>query len=239
MKKKLSIKDIMYIISTTLLVGAVVTLSIILGTKDNYYYPKYYQEHVETYKIENANFSKGQIIFVGDSITDLYHLDEHYSSLNKATYNRGIAGDVTQGVIDRLQVSVFDLEPKAVVLMIGINDINIGKESDYIVNNYKTILDKMKSTLPNTSVFTMSILPMNDMMSKAVDVDKQNSKVMNINTSIKSLTEERNYTYIDLNSLVKDENGKLISSYSNDGLHLNDNGFNVWTSTLKPYLQNV
>ena len=62
-------------------------------------------------------------MFVGDSITDLYVLDDHYADLPQAVYNRGIGGDTTAGVLARLQVSVLDLQPDVVVLMIGTNDL--------------------------------------------------------------------------------------------------------------------
>lgn len=240
MKKSLAIKDIIFIIVTLLLVSAVSVMGVVLlNSKNNTqsdYMQQYYNEHVEAYRVENNNFSKGQIVFIGDSITDLYHLDDYYSDLDKATYNRGIAGDTTTGVINRLKVSLYDLEPSEVVLMIGINDINLGRSKDEILKNYKTILDGIKSNLPKAKVFTMSILPLNDLLAGAVNVEQTNEKVGEINIQIEKLASERSMVYLDLNSLVKDSNGKLISTYTDDGIHLNANGFAVWTSLIKPLL---
>jgi lysophospholipase L1-like esterase len=47
---------------------------------------------------------------------------------------------------------------------------------------------------------------------------------------------EVNVTYIDLFPLLADDNNMLIEEYSDDGLHLNAAGFEVWTNLIKPYL---
>ena len=70
-----------------------------------------------------------------------------------------------------------------------------------------------------------------------VNAEQNNKKVVELNSLIKQLTNEVNATYLDLYSLVLDENGYLIKDYSDDGIHLNASGFVVWTNFLKPYLQ--
>ena len=238
MKKRLPIVDIFYIATISILVAACAIMGVFLGLskKGNNAFKSYYDQHVETYQVENANFSKGQIIFIGDSITDLYHLDDYYGDLDKAVYNRGIGGDTTDGVIKRLKVSLYDLHPSEIVLMIGINDLNGGKTVEQVTNNYQFILNDIKTTLPTTKVFTMSIISMSDLMSGAVDVVAQNSKVMEVNTHINDMAVAKGYTYVDLFSQVKDENNKLQSIYTDDGIHLNAAGFTVWTNILKPLL---
>lgn len=240
MKLHINKKDITFISIITLLLITSLTLGILLATypknsKNKNIFEQYYDEHVATFKVENANYSKGQIVFIGDSITDLYHLDDYYADLDKASYNRGIGGDTTSGVIKRLQVSLYDLEPSEIVLMIGINDINTGVSKDNIIKNYKFILDDIKTHLPSSKIFTMSILPINDTL-KGVDINKINEKVVEINTSISQMANEHSYTYVDLYSEMIDENKKLISSYSDDGVHPNANGYQVWTNLLKPLL---
>ena len=240
-KKRFSIKDIIFILTTSLLTVTVIIMGVFLiinnkNNKNQNWFQTYYDQHVQTYAVENANFSQGQIIFIGDSITDLYHLDDYYGDLDKAVYNRGIGGDTTDGVIKRLKVSLYDLHPSEIVLMIGINDLNGGKTVEQVTNNYQFILNDIKTTLPTTKVFTMSIISMSDLMSGAVDVVAQNSKVMEVNTHINDMAVAKGYTYVDLFSQVKDENNKLQSIYTDDGIHLNAAGFTVWTNILKPLL---
>ena len=239
--KKLSIKDIVYIAVTSLLTISCEAMGAVLITqkaikKGEEDARSYYEKKVDAYAVQNANYSKGQIVFIGDSITDLYHLDDYYADLDKACYNRGIGGDRTDGVIDRLKVSLYDLEPSEVVLMIGINDLNSGRTVEEVSSLYKVILDGIKVNLPSSKIFTMSVLPMNDMLSGYFDIDKQNSKVVEVNTHIAQMASEKGFTYVDLYSQMKDSNGKLIADYSYDGIHPNANGYAVWTNLLKPLL---
>ena len=85
-------------------------------------FEKYYKMKTEAFAVNNTNASKGQIVFIGDSITDLCPLDDYYSDLQLATYNRGIGGDTTAGVLKRLDVSALQINPSKVVLLIGAND---------------------------------------------------------------------------------------------------------------------
>ena len=106
---------------------------------------KYYDSKCQSYSVQNVNLAKGQIVFIGDSITDLYILDDHYADLPLACYNRGIGGDTTLGVLSRLKVSLFDLNPSVVVLMIGTNDINGRLEVDGILERYEQIIDEINA----------------------------------------------------------------------------------------------
>ena len=240
MKMRFNKKDfafisiIVFLLITSLTLG--ISLAINLNSKKKTsFLEQYYNEHVSTFKVENANLSKGQIVFLGDSITDLYHLDDYYADLDKAAYNRGIGGDTTNGVIKRLQVSLYDIEPSEIVLMIGINDINGNKSKQSIIDNYQFILGDIKTHLPSSKLFAMSILPLNSTLG-AVDVKKNNQTVVEINASIAQMASDYSYTYVDLYSHMIDENNELISSYSDDGIHPNSNGYQVWTDLLKPLL---
>ena len=236
--KKLGVKDIIYISSTALLVGALVTTSILLSVKRNVEVSEdYYDKKVAQFTMENGNFSKGQIVFIGDSITDLYHLDDYYQDLPLRTYNRGIGGDVTGMLLKRIQVSLYDLEPTKVVLMIGINDINGGVSTDTILANYDNILKGIKTKLPTAEVYTMSILPINSDLLAFVDLNKSTERILTINEEIKTMATNYSYQYMDLFSLVKDDDNHLKKEYSLDGIHLSEQGFVTWTNLIKPELK--
>jgi lysophospholipase L1-like esterase len=199
---------------------------------------KYYNNKVSAFSVENFNSSTGQIVFVGDSITDLYKLDSYYADLDLASYNRGIGGDTTQGVIDRLNVSIFDIMPSKIVLMIGTNDVNGNVQNEKILSNYRIIFDEIKKNQPTVDVFVMSIIPQNKDIEKAagIDVTKNNKTIKYLNSEIKNLCGEYGYSFLEIYDLLLDEEGYLDKEYSDDGLHLNAAGFEIWTEVLKPYL---
>ena len=240
--KKMTKKDIIYLSIIALLVVATFVLSILLVAlnlqKSSFEHGEYYHNKVTSFGVQNANLSEGQIVFIGDSITDLYPLDSYYSDLDRACYNRGIGGDTTQGVIDRLKVSIFDVNPSTIVLMIGTNDIDGGVPNETIIENYKIILSEINKNQPMVELYFVSVIPQNkDLESYTeLDVDKNNKTILTINEAIQELCDEFGCTYINLHSNLLDENGYLRKNLSDDGIHLNANGFEIWTSLLKPYL---
>lgn len=242
-RKKFDKKDAIYLsIIAFLLIESLVVGLALGGVFEKEPGPNFFQEYYEdkcyAFGLQNYNLSKGQIIFVGDSITDLYPLDDYYGDLPLATYNRGIGGDTTQGVLDRLQVSIFDLKPTKVVLMIGTNDVDGGKSKEYILDNYKKIIEEIIKELPEVELYCMSIIPQNEVLESysTLDTKANNVKIQEINAQIKVLAEERDAVYVDLYPHLLGAEGNLDKSYSDDGLHLNAGGFVVWTNLLKPYL---
>ena len=199
---------------------------------------KYYDNKCQSYATQNVNLSKGQIVFIGDSITDLYILDDHYADLPLACYNRGIGGDTTSGVLRRLKVSIFDISPSVVVLMIGTNDINGGVDEAKILSNYEQIIDEIYSALPGVDLYCMSIIPQNSQIEEYshIKLADTTARIIAINPKIRALAKQKGATYLDLFSLIADENNHLILEYSDDGLHLNPTGLAVWTELLKPCL---
>ena len=235
-------KDVIYWIIIGVLVIAIITISVLWGVsakkQKEAAEPTYYEKKCASFAVQNTNLSKGQIVFIGDSITDFYPLDTYYADLPLATYNRGIGGDVTAGVLARLQVCLYDIAPSKIVLLIGINDINSGVPSDKIVENYAAILTSIKQNLPSTQVFCLSVLPMNKTVEAyGVNLSAATARIKALNDSILTLAGKQGYTYVELFSHFADDNEQLFATCSDDGLHLNAAGFAIWTNVLKPYLE--
>ena len=238
--KRITMKDVIYLIIIVLLVAATVTMSVLYAKlrAEKKEAPSYYDQKCAAFALENANLSEGQIVFIGDSITDGYRLNNYYNDLPLATYNRGIGGDVTSGVIARLKTSVIDLKPAKVIMMIGINDINIGRTNDEIMTNYKTIIEEIQTKLPATEIICESVLPMDNRVTAwGIDLPKTIGKIKDLNARIKTYVESKGILFVDLFTPFADENDQQIPSYSYDGLHPNADGYAVWTSVLKPLLQ--
>ena len=238
MKEKISKREIVFMTISVLLSIVLIALSFLflLKKEKQDLFKSYYDQKCESYRVQNANLSKNQIVFIGDSITDFYQLDTYYADLNKATYNRGIGGDTCQGVLNRMQVSLYDLQPSKIVLMIGINDINGGRTKEYIVSKYDEILSNIKTNLPTTEVYCMSIISMNPVIFLYPTIESNIQIVKSVNIELEELAVEKGYTYLDLFTLTKDENEYLKANYTDDGIHLNAAGFSVWSGLVKPYL---
>ena len=225
---------IIAVLTIALAVGGFLAFRRVKAKEDKSYYDK----KCEAYFLENQNYAKGQIVFIGDSITDLYVLDDYYLDYPLATYNRGIGGDTTEGVLKRLDVSVIDLKPSKVVLMIGTNDVNAKRDNEDILYTYRQIVNKLRIELPDTELYCMSIIPQGKGLEDytTVDVDLSTEKILYLNSEIAQIADEKGATYIDLFSCLVDENNYLREEYSDDALHLNAAGFEIWTGLMEQYL---
>lgn len=194
-----------------------------------------YEEKVTAFANENATFQKGQTVFIGDSITAGYPLRLYYRNFHCELYNRGISGDTTDWLLTRLQISLLELAPSTIVLMIGTNDINLGRPPAEIAQNYDSILHLIATELPQAQVFCVSIIPQNTKFSS--DARQNNERIQETNRAIEGVVSTYGYTYVNLYDKLTDADGFLKRIYSPDGLHLGVRGYKVWTDVMKTYLQ--
>ena len=186
----------------------------------------------------NSNpLNNGDIIFLGNSITAegkewSVRLD------NSIIRNRGIGGDTTDGILAR-SGEIIDSNPTAVFLLIGINDLynnTIEKPSvSYIADNIINIAKKIKSNSSNTKVYIQTLLPISKKKSYKY-YDLYNQSIKRINKIIIENQQKGLYSIIDLHSLFVDNKGQLRSDLTYDGLHLNEQGYLVWSKFVKPII---
>ena len=146
----------------------------------------------------------GDIVFIGNSITELggdwgKRLD--CSSVK----NRGISGDVTEGVLKRLGEITY-VKPKKIFLKIGINDLFQDELTpEYVASNIKSIVDKIHLESPDTKIYVQTILPTSNNTSLK-------AKIAATNTIIKNSIPSIYYQVIDLHSLFADTNDLITIS---------------------------
>ena len=196
------------------------------------FFPFYYHKVSHFRTLPNT---KNEIIFLGNSITDYCEWAELFQNPN--IKNRGISGDVTDGVLERLD-EVTESQPAKIFIMIGINDLSRGKSEEYIFNNYKKIINRIKKETPKTKIYIESILPVNEARGKYKNHTNKTENVISLNKQLKTLAEETdNAQFIDLFTAFADKNQRLAFKYSLDGLHLNGDGYLVWKSIIDQYVK--
>ena len=185
---------------------------------------QYYINKNAGFVTENATLGEVDVAFIGDSLTDGYDLAQYYPDM--AVINRGIGGDTTHGVYDRLETSLIVPNPKVIVMMIGTNNIYD------MFTDYEQILITLQEKLPDTKVVLMSIPPVG-----ATYADR-NVQIAFNNVKIKALSEKYGYTYIDIfTKLLNMETNLLRSEYSTDDLHFTPLGYSVITAEVMPVLE--
>jgi lysophospholipase L1-like esterase len=174
--------------------------------------------------------TEGEIIFVGDSIVGGGPWSEFYSPIK----NRGIGGETTAGVLDRLD-EITESHPRKVFLLIGTNCLAVDIPVAQVVRNYRKILERIRDESPRTKTYLIGVLPVNQHFPQGPVHD--NGTIRDLNNRLKQLAGEiGNVEYIDASAALTDQRGDLREELSNDGLHLSLDGYLVLGKLLEPYV---
>lgn len=122
------------------------------------------------------------------------------------------------------QKSLLAMDPKKVFITLGVNDVS-GDEKT-LVKNYKALIRSIKSAVPDTKIYMLAIFPMT---TRKESSSRNNQKIVSINKRLLSLAMSEGVTFIDITDSFK-EDGVLKAEYSRDDyVHLNNDGYSVWT----------
>ena len=181
-------------------------------------------------------------VFIGDSrVVSLYE----YSDWKEATYycssgmtlggvfkeptGRWKDGNWKVNIADALQQKQY----KKVYIMLGINDMGVG-DLDYFMNHYTDMVNQIHEWQPDAIIYIMSI--MNVSAERNAQGDYINNEAIRVrNDRLKELDNGRDTFYLDINSVVCDENGYLNTEYTFDGVHLYAQYVPLWTDYLKTH----
>jgi lysophospholipase L1-like esterase len=198
---------------------------------DSTYRPGLYTFEAQLY--QSYPHAASDIVFLGNSITDRVDWNELLGICN--VHNRGISGDITFGVLERLD-EVTGGNPAKVFILIGINDISRNIPDSIIANNYRRIIQRIRQESPETKIYFQTLLPVNNEFTQFKNHYNKDAHILWLNEQIKALGKQEHITVIDLYPHFLNEEKKLDSRYTLDGLHLNAEGYKVWAKILIPYL---
>ncbi|AXP81922.1 GDSL-like Lipase/Acylhydrolase [Mariniflexile rhizosphaerae] len=202
----------------------------------------YYPKRIQAFKKEPLEF--GEIVFIGNSITE-GGLDWSGKFGKAPIRNRGIAGDVTDGVLKRLNEITY-FKPKAVFILIGINDLfslhheegnpdlnydKVVPSPEYIGKNILKIAKIIHRKSPVTKVYVRTLLPTRREYLK--------EDILLVNKMIRKNEVKGYYEVIDFYDQFVDTNGELIKELTKDGVHLNDKGYETWVNFEKPIIEGL
>src|SRR5271154_1268402 len=176
-----------------------------------------------------------RVVFMGDSITDMW-AEERFGGFfpGKPYVDRGISGQTTPQMLIRFRPDVIALEPKAVVILAGTNDIagNTGPVTlEEIEGNLQSMVELAKTN--GIRVVLASVMPVSDYGHNAEGVALNMTKgrppatILELNAWIKKYAEQHGEVYLDYFSATVDGAGFLKKELSVDGLHPNAAGYAV------------
>ncbi|RYD20392.1 MAG: hypothetical protein EOP88_15245 [Verrucomicrobiaceae bacterium] len=202
------------------------------------FYPDYPEAWMNFHGSLKEQASKGgvDLLFIGDSLTmgwDKELWEKNFSPLKAANF--GVGGDGTPQLLWRLENGGFDgLQPKVVVLMIGINNVWPGFSAADTAKGIRTFVDKLREKMPASKILLMGVLPAFD------ENDSIRNYVTTVNRDIAELADGKTVRFLDFGKdLLTPDGRRRDGFYTDDRLHLKKPAYEVWEKAMAPVLSDL
>ena len=179
--------------------------------------------------LNKTDEGKNSIVFLGDSITQGWSDDFRGFFGDLKVINRGISGDTSRGLLLRLPGDVLALNPKAVVIMIGANDLAEKAKAGTIFGNVKLLVKGLKehsSTMPVIVCETFPCAP--DNYRPVIEIQKLNAFYS------REWEKDTQVTIAPTYELFAGADGASLPGLLPDRVHPNTTGYAVWSEALRP-----
>ncbi|HEC97932.1 MAG TPA: GDSL family lipase [Nitrospirae bacterium] len=164
------------------------------------------------------------ILFLGHSLIEFFDWQVRFPDYRVASL--GVAGETVEGLLLRVE-GIIKEYPYADLVFIMTGTNNVAMEDFDFLDAYREIIEKLSAAYPEAGIYVHSILPI--MLEWITGEDLQR-----VNRSIKEMTGKTGAGFLDIYNLFTDRDGKAVKNYFlEDGVHLNDNGYSIWTGALE------
>ncbi|MBL4702146.1 MAG: hypothetical protein JKX85_12910 [Phycisphaeraceae bacterium] len=190
--------------------------------------------------IAHSKWPSSRVVFLGDSITHGLQYGKspeggaavwakYFSPLNAVTFS--VPGDKTQHLLWRITEGgeLDGLNPKVVVVLIGINNLTGNKNTtEQTAEGVTAIVTAVKTKLPHTKILLLGIFPC-----------WERDRVTKTNAIIAKLEDLKQVYYLDLGHKFIEPDGKISRETLRDGIHPSEVGYNIWAQAMGPYLEDL
>ena len=177
-----------------------------------------------------------ELVFIGDSITSRWPaelLQEEFGAFRPV--NLGIGGDWLQNVRWRVENGVLHkVHPKALVLLIGTNNISANLTPDEIAQGIDSLLKAIHAKVPACDILLLGILPRGESIEDSV-----NETIRQTNAKLALLADNKRVFYLDVGSKLVEPDGSISSEIMPDKLHVAGPGYIRWMEAMKPTLDRL
>lgn len=199
---------------------------------------------IERYREENKTAVKGQIVFTGSSLMEMFPINKLLTEHGDDTiiYNRGVGGFISDELLSVIDVCAIDLMPSKVFINIGTNDLSWSTiPISSLMDNYERIISAIESAVPGVMIYLMAYYPVNyeaasEEMKECLKI-RTNEKITAANAEVKKLAQKHGQRYIDINRNLKDGQGRLRAEFTIEGMHINENGYRAVYDDIMVYVK--
>ena len=208
-------------------------------------YDRVKQTKRDNYRYLNETVARhGQTVLLGDSITEIFNWYELFEAFTRETgqavYNRGISGDTSDRLLERLDDNALNIAPRNLVILIGTNDLGAGAPVSFPVENVEKILRRSRETVPEMNLILQAVYPVNRHLSRdsaCMVGRRKNAEIRAVNRGLRTLADQYGARWLDLTQALSDPQGNLSGELCYDGLHLNVRGFELAAQGILPLLE--
>lgn len=189
-------------------------------------------------QLKRAQEGNAPLVFIGDSLTqgwsEQQHWKEHYSKLGAVNF--GVGGDGTAQVLWRLDKGILDgLNPKVIVLCIGINNVWPGFGAEDTIKGISAVLERIKGKCPQVKILLLGNTHYFDKGD-----GKGRARVRTINAALAKMADGTRIRYLDFGEQLLDENDALKPAiYVGDKLHFTEKAYEIWAAAMDPVLDEM
>ena len=215
---------------------------------------EFYERHIQMqkqmslsrYQFLNKSARKNEIVLAGSSLCEQFPANEILISrgLTHTVYNRGVSGDTIDGLTLHLKTLVLDLCPRKLFINIGSNDIGGEQYNENLLfEKYIAVLSQIQNELPKCQIHVLAYYPVNPNADSILDekvkafmfLNRTNENIRKMNQRLKDHCNQHPYTFIDVHSILLDEQKQLQKNFTYDGIHLWPSAYEVVMDVLAPY----
>lgn len=191
------------------------------------------RQKAENYVALSEAAPKNATVFFGDSITELCNLEDIYAQYMEESgvpvCNRGISAECTDSMLARTESTIIPLQPRNLVMLMGVNDLNKGVSQEQITENIRSIIRLVREKSPQTHMVLQAVYPVDtqrDSLYECFQLNgRHNETIRSLNEKLAVMAQEEGITFLDVTPYLADENGMLKKEYTFDGLHPNSAGY--------------
>lgn len=172
---------------------------------------------------------KGGVLFVGSSSIRFWKLYRHFPEL--MPLNRGFGGSEVADSLHFADRIVLPYEPRIIVMYAGDNDIAGGKSPAEVHSDFQKFVSVVHEKLPETRIVYVAIKPSIKRWKLVDKMRAANSLIL------ATCAEDVRLEFVDIDTpMIGDDGMPRPELFVQDGLHLSEEGYKLWTSLVKPHL---
>jgi hypothetical protein len=190
-----------------------------------------FEDEIRAFEEQDAEAmpEPGGILFVGSSSIRMWDTDKWFP--DRGIIQRGFGGSRMSDVVYFFDRIVLPYRPKAIVLYEGDNDIAVGRSAERVRDDFLELAQRIEQDLPGTELYFIAIKPS---LARWDMIDEMRCANCLINWTIR---DHDWMHYVDVAEAMLGPDGTPREDiFMDDGLHLNDEGYAIWTSIVEPLL---